>query len=364
MSEQHLKICSKNASCISKTLQNDLISCCGQFITDFAVRKIKENQFFSILADRASDCSNQEQLFLVIRYVDSDCVIREEFLGFLHCGFGLSAKALAKTVLGGLFNLGLDMRNFLGQGYDGAAAVSRHFNGLSAHMCKINSKAIYTHCHSHRLNLVIGASRNIQCVRNVFDQIKEISYFFKFSEPRQKMLRKLIKENAPDSQKKRLSDFCPSRLVEKVIGLDDFEDLFAPIVFCLEGMSLKKGRLCNRDTSAKATLFYKLVSSFDFLSFLVVTRSVLYLILSITQLLQGPAINIADATHLIESLKSLICCKRNTVDTFHKKCCSDILELILILIFLNLIYFLIFSKMIFHVPKGWRQNWTYGKHIC
>ena len=37
---------------------------------------------------------------------------------------------------------------------------------------------IGTHCHSHRLNLVIDASCNAQCVRNDFDQIKEISYFF------------------------------------------------------------------------------------------------------------------------------------------------------------------------------------------
>ena len=44
--EQHLKNCSKNASYISKTSQNDLISCCGQFITELVVRKIKENQFF------------------------------------------------------------------------------------------------------------------------------------------------------------------------------------------------------------------------------------------------------------------------------------------------------------------------------
>ena len=38
-------------------------------------------------------------------------------------------------------------------------------------------------------------------------------------------------------------------------------------------------------------------------------------------------VGIADATHFIESLKSLICSKRNTVDTFHKKCFSDILEI-------------------------------------
>ena len=46
MLEQHLKTCSKmQVSYISKTSQNDLISCCRQFITDLVVRKIKENQF-------------------------------------------------------------------------------------------------------------------------------------------------------------------------------------------------------------------------------------------------------------------------------------------------------------------------------
>ena len=136
-------------------------------------QKDKKESFFSILADKSYDCSNQEQLSLVIRYVDSDCVIREEFPGFLHCDLGLSGETLAETVLR-LIDLGLDIRNYRGQGYDGAAVVSGHINGLSSHICKINNKAIYTHCHSHRLNLVIGASCNIQCVRNVFDQIKEI----------------------------------------------------------------------------------------------------------------------------------------------------------------------------------------------
>ena len=29
----------------------------------------------------------------------------------------------------------------------------------------------------------------------------------------------------------------------------------------------------------------------------------------------------------------------------------------------NLVYLLIFSKKIFHIPKHWKHNWTYGKHI-
>ena len=105
----------------------------------------------------------------------------------------MSGKALAETALGGLIDIGLDIRNCRGQGYERAAAVSGHINALSAHICKIKNKAIYTHCHSHCLNLVIGASCNIQCVRNVFDQIKETFCFFKFSVPRQKMLINSIK---------------------------------------------------------------------------------------------------------------------------------------------------------------------------
>ena len=98
-------------------------------------------------------------------------------------------------------------------------------------------------------------------------------------------------------------------------------------MFCFEEMSLKMERLCNQDTAVRATSFYKLMTSFDFLSSLVITWSILDTTTPITQLLQDPAIDTADVTHLIESLRSLIFCKRNTVDAFHIKCYSDIVEL-------------------------------------
>ena len=66
--------------------------------------------------------------------------------------------------------------------------------------------------------------------------------------------------------KKRLSDFCSIRWVENVTGLTDFEDLFAPIVFCIEEMSLNTGHVCNQVTSAKPTSFDKLLNSFDIFS--------------------------------------------------------------------------------------------------
>ena len=48
-----------------------------------------------------------EQLSLVLRFVDKDSEIREEFLGFLHCELGFTGKALAETILTEIGNLAL-----------------------------------------------------------------------------------------------------------------------------------------------------------------------------------------------------------------------------------------------------------------
>ena len=61
---------------------------------------------------------------LVLRFVDKNFVVREEFLGFLRCKSGLSGKALSETLLRAISKLKLDINDCKGKGYDGAAAVS------------------------------------------------------------------------------------------------------------------------------------------------------------------------------------------------------------------------------------------------
>ena len=58
---------------------------------------------FSLCADEAADCSNQEQMAVVIRAVDPDTLdVREEFMNFLLCESGTTGKALADMLLGWL----------------------------------------------------------------------------------------------------------------------------------------------------------------------------------------------------------------------------------------------------------------------
>ena len=62
--ETHLSTAPRNATYRSKTIQNELISCCDKII-----QNIKQAGFFSIMADEATDSSNVEQLILVIRKI-------------------------------------------------------------------------------------------------------------------------------------------------------------------------------------------------------------------------------------------------------------------------------------------------------
>ncbi|XP_057299418.1 52 kDa repressor of the inhibitor of the protein kinase-like [Hydractinia symbiolongicarpus] len=321
--KDQLESSAKNARYISKTVQNDLIGCCGQEITNEIISEVKLNKFYSIIADEACDSSTKEQMALILRYVDSTCEIKEDFIRFLHCSEGLSGADLFSTIMKCLKeDLGLDIMDCRGQGYDGAGSVSGHINGLSSHILRLNSKAIYTHCHSHKLNLTVCDSLDILLVSEVFDKVKELSYFFNLSETRQKVLQKFVVECKPDTSKSKLKDICRTRWVERIDGLEDFLKLYTTIVKCLKYMS-SSDCMCNRDTKSKASSFVNLISRFDFLISLVCTTKVLLVTLPVTRNLQSKSIDILKGINLISALKKEVIDTRNSVDAFHNNVFSE-----------------------------------------
>ena len=120
---EHLRSCSKNASYISKTTQNEIIFSCGKFVSEKIISEVKRNKFFSIICDEASDSSHKEQMSIVLRFVDDDFNIREDFIAFVHCNEGLSGASLAKVIVKTVEELSLDILNCRGQDYDEAGAL-------------------------------------------------------------------------------------------------------------------------------------------------------------------------------------------------------------------------------------------------
>ena len=82
VSKNHLATCSPNAQLSSKTIQNQLIMLIGDHIRDSIIQEIKEAKYFSILCDEVTDNANLEQLSLVLRFVNKECMICEEFVNF------------------------------------------------------------------------------------------------------------------------------------------------------------------------------------------------------------------------------------------------------------------------------------------
>ena len=80
---------------------------------------------------------------MVIRFVDSESNIREEFLGFIHCVEGTSGAAIADLIFGQIKTFGLDMNNCRGQGHDGAGNMSGKNEGVSSRIAAENKVKYY-----------------------------------------------------------------------------------------------------------------------------------------------------------------------------------------------------------------------------
>ena len=136
--------------------------------------RAKKGKMYSITCNEASDTSKKEHLWFCLKYVNDDGDIYKDFVKFIHCKSGLTGKGSYNEFTEALNSFVVDFRNSPGQRYHGAGVVSGHFNGLSALILRENSKDLYTHCASYRLNFVIGISRKISSVRNLMNVIKDI----------------------------------------------------------------------------------------------------------------------------------------------------------------------------------------------
>ena len=97
--QKHISSAPANAMYISPQIQNEVISCVGDWILESVLTDIRQAGHFAVLADEAVDICISEQMPLVVRFVDSSSQIREEFVGFVLCDTGTSGRALSDKIL-------------------------------------------------------------------------------------------------------------------------------------------------------------------------------------------------------------------------------------------------------------------------
>lgn len=315
--KKHLQTAQGNALYTSKTIQNELITICGNLIKQNILQSVRDARFFSVIADEATDAANHEQLSITIRFVKNDepC---EKFLGFLKCETGVSGEAIADNILSQLTAWQLPACLLRGQGYDGAGSMSGHTRGAAARIIAKYPKALYTHCAAHRLNLCIVKCCSSREVANMMEVVDAVSRFFNNSPKRQLELEKWIGDVLPSEEKRhKLKQLCRTRWVERHDAYDIFIDLFLPIVSCLEEIVNAPPSNWNRETRSEAQSFLLALSQFSFLVTLVVTHKIVGYTRGLSVKLQGRYVDVVRAHKDIESVKVALKGTRSRVDNFH-----------------------------------------------
>jgi len=303
---------------ISPTIQNNLIAVIGKIIQDNLVNKINRAKSFSILVDETTDISRIEQMSFCIRYVDEDpehqFILREDFLKFVSVE-NTTGKNLANVILETIYSLGINPKYMVGQGYDGAAAMSGHFNGVQAIIRKIHPTALYVHCSAHSLNLALSHSCSVQHIRNCIGTIKSVGNFFKGSAMRTNVLKKYIKEQLPESKWTKLTSMCDTRWVENHDGLIRFTEMYKVIVNTLEELQLTR----DIKTSSKALQLGKTIITSDFLISMVTASILFSQTLPLCKNLQSVNCDLTEAMEYVDTVLGELHDMRSNIDiTFSK----------------------------------------------
>ena len=258
----------------------------------------------------------------MIRFVDSNKHIREEFLGFITVE-RITGEVLGAALLSWLEIHNLDVSLCRGQGYDGASNMSSSVRGVQARIREASPLALYTHCQSHQLNLCIVNTCSLPKIRNASGVISEIAKFFNNSPKRQHFFEHVIESNTPTQMKTKLKDLCRTHWVQRINAYTVFYDLYSSIIKTVEHIST-----CNcseygnwswdTKTVTKARGFLFQLKSFEFLLAFNITMRLLSTLRSLTVKLQKTSNDILAAYELVSEVQmDLELLKINCEEEFH-----------------------------------------------
>ncbi|KAL4090707.1 hypothetical protein QTP88_025494 [Uroleucon formosanum] len=290
ISKDHFLTNVGNAKYSSHRTQNKLITLCGKILKEEIVCEANAANAFSIIADESADISGVEQLTIVIRFLDKQSKIREEFLGFLPLD-KLDAESVATKILSFLEDSGLNLSKLCGRGYDGCATMAGKVSGVAKLICDRYNKALYFHCASHRLNLVINDLNKIMVIRNTISTIKEIIEFYCES-----TIRRNLIPNIPL--------FCETRRSSKYKSIRLFSENVIVIIQSLQSPSING--LINSNTRQRALYLYSSTSNFSFIISMKIITKYSAILEPVTNILQGVSMELYKVREHVEELLKML----------------------------------------------------------
>lgn len=314
----HLENAPANATYISKTTQNELITCCGEEIKNVILKRIKQAKFYCVIIDETTDISHTSQLAICISYVHQNRR-REDFVEFIDVHDScfkeespchepkVDGKTLGRLVLSKMEDLGLDLLNCVGIGTDGCAMMISEEIGVIAEIKTRASNASRCPCFNHALNLSLSKSSKVPSIRNSIATVKGVVSFFKASAKRNHVLLGVVAA--------QLKGMCETRWVEKTESLTKFLGQLPNIITALEYIS----DWSETGTASQARSLMLALRDVDFVIALSCQLSVFSLCRPLTKIFQKKDLDLSEATSLISDLLTILKTQRQNCElTFHE----------------------------------------------
>lgn len=286
---------------LGKNIQNEIIDLLHQSVKSHIIDEIKKSKYFSIILDCTPDISKVEQMTLVIRYVsinkfdaDVEIKINESFLGFLPVERS-TGKQMTDIIIGELNDLGLNLQDIRGQGYDNGSNMRGDKAGVQSKIKQYNSRAFYVPCSSHSLNLVVNdmAKASLEAA-NFFNMVQKIYLFFSASTFRWAILLKHV-------QGLTLKPLSDTRWESRIEALKPLRFHLGDVYDAL--LSIYENQEIDNLIRDEASGLLNCIKQFKFLCSLVIWHKILNCINPISKLMQTKDFDLASALDLLQNCK-------------------------------------------------------------
>lgn len=303
----------KNGKLLHHSIQNEILEIAALLL----VKKIKADlhdepdTYYAILADECKDLSKRELVAVCIRYLNNG-TLKERAVGFVETD-NMTADAISVKILEVLEPLQLDPGLCVGFGFDGASVMSGNRGGVHVILKKTFPHALYVHCNSHKLNLVLCTAAKVSPgISTFFGIINSLHNFMNGAQRHAKFLE-IQKQMRPEQKTLELERSCEVRWSSWSNAVSKVLTLLGPILETLATFSESSGQ-----TKIEADSLLHQMQTKKFL-FLLVTFNQLFEVSDYaTKGLQSSTLSVTDCIDLIEGLKDSYTQFRNENDAFDK----------------------------------------------
>ena len=287
----------------SHEIQNELLCIMAQQVLRKVVPKL-QSSFFTIMIDETTDASNVEQVVIVIRNVDDDLSVCEEFIG-LYQTHSIQANSLAAIIKDTFSRLNLSIEFCRGQCYDGASVMTGSKNGVAKIISNDEPRAVFTHCYGHSLNLAVGDTvKQCKIMKSALETVNEISKLIKKSPKRDAMFQRIKQGLAQGTPGFRV--LCPTRWTVRAASLQSVLDNYKVL---LEVWEESKESSLDSKIKARVIGVEAQMLTFDFLFGISLGAIILNHSDNLSKSLQQMTLSASEgqylAKHTLEALKSI-----------------------------------------------------------